>query len=50
MVISVGIVNYIYKFVIAIAMTPIIYLAHNLIDKFLGKDLSDKMIESASQS
>ena len=50
MVISVGIVNYIYKFVIAVVMTPVIYLAHNLIDKFLGKELSKKMMESASQS
>lgn len=50
MVISVGIVNYIYKFIIAVAMTPLIYLAHNLIDKFLGKELSEKMTKQASQS
>ena len=28
--------SYIYKFVVAILLTPIIYLAHNLIDKYLG--------------
>ena len=50
MVISVGIVNYIYKFTIAVCLTPILYVAHNFIDKFLGKELSDKMMKSASQS
>ncbi len=38
MVIAVGIINYIYKFVIAVALTPLLYPAHNLIDKYLGKD------------
>lgn len=35
---AVGIVNYMYKFSIAVLLTPIIYLAHELIDRFLGKD------------
>lgn len=50
MVISVGIVNYIYKFIIAVLLTPILYIAHNLIDKFLGADLAEKMMKEASQS
>ena len=50
MVISVGIVNYIYKFAIAVLMTPLIYLAHNLIDKFLGQELAEKMTQEASRS
>lgn len=49
MVISVGIVNYIYKFVIAVAMTPVLYLAHNVIDKFLGKELAEQMMKEASE-
>jgi len=49
MVISVGIVNYIYKFIIAVCLTPLLYIAHNIIDKFLGKELSQKMIEAASE-
>jgi uncharacterized integral membrane protein (TIGR00697 family) len=28
--------NYTYKFLIAIALTPLIYLAHGLIDRYLG--------------
>ena len=37
-VISVGIINYIYKFGIAILLTPLIYLAHYAIDNYLGDD------------
>lgn len=28
--------NYIYKFVVAVCMTPVIYLVHHLIEKYLG--------------
>jgi uncharacterized integral membrane protein (TIGR00697 family) len=35
-VFSVGIINYSYKFVVAVLMTPVIYLAHYLIDRYLG--------------
>jgi hypothetical protein len=45
---SVGIINYIYKFSVAILLTPLIYLSHNLIDRYLGKELSEKMIAEAS--
>lgn len=48
-VISVGIINYLYKFTVAIILTPLLYLAHYIIDNFLGKELSEKMIEEASQ-
>lgn len=48
-VIAIGTVNYIYKVVMAIGLTPVIYLAHNTIDRYLGKDLADKMKESATQ-
>ena len=40
---NVGIVNYIYKFIMAIALTPLIYLAHYIIDKYLGVTLSTKL-------
>lgn len=49
-VISVGTLNYIYKFVIAIALTPLIYLGHYLIDRYLGKEEADKMKEEAAVS
>lgn len=47
-VIAVGSVNYVYKFIIAILMTPIIYLAHYFIDMYLGKNQSEKMIDEAT--
>ena len=40
---NVGLVNYIYKFLVAVALTPVIYLAHFLIDKYLGEELAEKM-------
>ncbi len=48
-IIAVGIMNYIYKFSIAIILTPLLYLAHGLIDKYLGKDLAEEMILEASK-
>ncbi len=41
--IAVGTVNYIYKFVVAIVLTPVIYLAHHVIDRYLGPELSLRM-------
>ncbi|MFN8356578.1 MAG: queuosine precursor transporter [Spirosomataceae bacterium] len=49
-IINVGINNYTYKCVVAILMTPVIYLAHNLIDKYLGKETAHQMaIEAANE-
>jgi uncharacterized integral membrane protein (TIGR00697 family) len=48
-VISVGIINYIYKFVIAIVLTPLIYLAHYLIDNYLGKELAHQIADEAGK-
>lgn len=45
---SVGLINYLYKFFIAIALTPLIYLAHYLIDQYLGKEDADKLAEEAA--
>ena len=35
---AVGTLNYSYKFLAALLMTPLIYLAHFLIDQYLGED------------
>lgn len=48
-VIAIGVVNYIYKFLIAIILTPVIYLMHNLIEKYLGEDLATKMKNQSLQ-
>ncbi len=45
---AVGMCNYIFKFIVAIIMTPIIYLAHLIIDKFLGPQLAKAMKLEAS--
>ncbi len=45
---AVGTVNYIYKFCVAILMTPLIYLIHNAIDRYLGKTASKELIDEAS--
>jgi uncharacterized PurR-regulated membrane protein YhhQ (DUF165 family) len=44
---SIGTGNYIYKFVVALAMTPVIYLGHNLIDKYVGHEKAEEMKQSA---
>jgi queuosine precursor transporter len=46
-VISVGIINYIYKFSVAILLTPVIYLAHYLIDLYLGRITAEAMVLNA---
>lgn len=46
--ISVGIINYIYKFTVAIVLTPLLYLGHNLIDRYLGKEYAERMAEEAA--
>jgi len=48
LVLAIGLVNYIYKFTVAVFLTPLLYLLHSLIDRYLGKELSDKLIEEAA--
>lgn len=47
-VLAVGLTNYIYKFFIAVLLTPILYVAHYLIDRYLGKETAEQMMEEAS--
>ncbi|MCD0490128.1 queuosine precursor transporter [Pedobacter sp. MC2016-14] len=49
MVAAIGLVNYTYKFVVAVLMTPILYLIHGVIDRYLGNDLSKKLTEMATR-
>lgn len=41
--------NYIYKFLIAVALTPFLYLLHHAIDRYLGKSEADRLIEQAAK-
>lgn len=43
MVLAIGTVNYIFKFVVAIVLTPALYLIHGFIQAYLGKDLAARM-------
>src|SRR5215203_1864080 len=41
--------NYIYKFAMAIVLTPVIYLLHGWIENYLGHDVAAKMKKAAMQ-
>ncbi|MBO9593648.1 MAG: queuosine precursor transporter [Niabella sp.] len=47
LVLSICVGNYIYKFIIAVIMTPVIYWVHNAIEKYLGHDLAAQMKQDA---
>jgi hypothetical protein len=49
-VLAVGIINYLYKFGVAVLLTPLLYLGHGLIDKYLGKEFSERMTREASRN
>ena len=46
--IAIGITNYIYKFLVAILLTPAIYAGHYLIDNYLGKEHAARISDEAS--
>lgn len=49
MVAAIGLVNYTYKFLVAILMTPLLYVVHSIIDSYLGKDLAKKLVAEAAR-
>lgn len=46
-VLQMGVMQYIYKILLAGLLTPLIYLAHFVIEKYLGKEGSEELIQSA---
>ena len=48
LVLAIGVVNYIYKFAVAVFLTPLLYVLHYFIDNYLGKELANKLIEKAA--
>ncbi|MEQ8426054.1 MAG: queuosine precursor transporter [Cyclobacteriaceae bacterium] len=46
--IAIGITNYIYKFLVAMLLTPVIYAGHHIIDKYLGKEHATQISDEAS--
>jgi queuosine precursor transporter len=49
-VFKVGIVQYFYKVFLAIALTPVIYVIHAIIDRYLGKETSEVLVEQADRN
>ncbi len=47
LVLSVCIGNYIYKFIVAVLMTPVIYAVHGMIERYLGEKTAAEMKKSA---
>jgi queuosine precursor transporter len=48
-IIAIGITNYIFKFCAAILLTPLIYVGHYFIDRFLGKENARQVAEDAAR-
>lgn len=46
-IVAITLFNYGYKVVIAVAITPLVYLAHALIDRYLGHELAERLEEQA---
>jgi len=45
---AIGITNYLYKFSVAILLTPLIYAGHYIIDRYLGKENAEKLSEESA--
>lgn len=50
LVLAVCTVNYIYKFVMAIVLTPLIYLGHIIIEKYLGEEAATRLKTEAARN
>jgi queuosine precursor transporter len=46
-IVAITLFNYVYKLIIAVLITPLIYLAHWVMDLYLGKELSEEMTRQA---
>lgn len=46
-VLAITLFNYLYKFIIAVGITPIIYAAHWVMDRYLGHEVAVEMIQQA---
>lgn len=49
-IIAIGLTNYLYKFSVAILLTPVIYAGHYLIDRYLGKENAARISQDAAQN
>lgn len=49
-ILQVGSINYIYKGCVALLTTPVLYVAHYLIDRYLGKENAHQLANEAATS
>jgi queuosine precursor transporter len=42
--------NYSYKLLLALAVTPLLYAGHSIIDRFLGVEESNRLIAASAQA
>lgn len=49
LVLAIGAVNYIYKFVIAVLLTPALYVVHYFVDLYLGKETAHQLMSEAAE-
>jgi uncharacterized integral membrane protein (TIGR00697 family) len=47
LILAVGIMNYLYKFIVAIILTPVIYLIEKRIERYVGHDTAQQMKQAA---
>lgn len=48
-VLAISIMSYLYKALMAIVLTPVIYLVHGAIDRYLGEELATEMKKAAQR-
>jgi uncharacterized integral membrane protein (TIGR00697 family) len=44
---EVSVTNYVYKFAIAVGTTPLLYLVHGAVDRWLGHELAERLAHEA---
>jgi uncharacterized integral membrane protein (TIGR00697 family) len=49
-IIAITLFNYAYKFIIAVVITPVIYGAHWLMDRYLGHETAVKLIQESAEA
>jgi len=48
-IVAITLFNYGYKFVIAVVITPIIYMVHWAMDAYLGHETAEELIQQAER-
>jgi uncharacterized integral membrane protein (TIGR00697 family) len=46
-IVQIGFTNYTYKLLIALSITPFLYVVHTLVDRYLGAELAGRMMREA---